>query len=75
MSPQNHEQVVSQAVDNRYQNAEKTKADVMTALHNYRGLSPRLDKFVFRSGTSRYLLCLEGTIPVTYKGMVWGVAI
>ncbi|KAK8752863.1 hypothetical protein OTU49_007993 [Cherax quadricarinatus] len=75
MSPQNHEQVVSQAVDNRYQNAEKTKADVMTALHNYRGLSPRLDKFVFRSGTSRYLLCLEGTIPVTYKGAVYNIPI
>ncbi|XP_071525420.1 tumor susceptibility gene 101 protein isoform X3 [Panulirus ornatus] len=75
MSPMNHEQVVSQAVANRYQNAEKTKMDVMTALHNYRGLSPKLDKFVFRSGTSRYLLCLEGTIPVTYKGAVYNIPI
>ncbi|XP_066984343.1 tumor susceptibility gene 101 protein isoform X8 [Macrobrachium rosenbergii] len=74
MSPQ-HEQVVSQAVANRYQNVDKTKRDVMTALHNYRGLSPKLDKFVFRSGTSRYLLCLEGTIPVTYKGAVYNIPV
>ncbi|XP_042214351.1 tumor susceptibility gene 101 protein-like isoform X2 [Homarus americanus] len=68
MSPQNHEQVVSQAVANRYQNAEKTKMDVLTALHNYRGLSPKLDKFVFNDGSDRELLNLDGTIPVRYKG-------
>ncbi|XP_050695886.1 tumor susceptibility gene 101 protein-like [Eriocheir sinensis] len=75
MSLQAHEQVVLQAVANRYQNADKTKLDVMTALHNYRGLVPKLDKFVFRSGTSRYLLCLDGTIPVTYKGSVYNIPV
>ncbi|XP_045623851.1 tumor susceptibility gene 101 protein isoform X2 [Procambarus clarkii] len=75
MSPQNHEQVVAQAVANRYQNAEKTKVDVMTALHNYRGLSPKLDKFVFNDGTDRELLNLDGTIPVRYKGAVYNIPI
>ncbi|KAG0727351.1 Tumor susceptibility 101 protein [Chionoecetes opilio] len=46
MSLQAHEQVVSQAVANRYQNGDKTKMDVMTALHNYRGLLPKMEKFV-----------------------------
>ncbi|KAG0727347.1 Tumor susceptibility 101 protein [Chionoecetes opilio] len=45
MSLQAHEQVVSQAVANRYQNGDKTKMDVMTALHNYRGLLPKMEKF------------------------------
>nr|XP_027217186.1 tumor susceptibility gene 101 protein-like isoform X5 [Penaeus vannamei] len=45
MSPQNHEQVVTQAVMNRYVNVEKTKRDVLTALQHYRGLGPKLDKF------------------------------
>ncbi|XP_068250029.1 tumor susceptibility gene 101 protein isoform X5 [Palaemon carinicauda] len=53
--------------DLKYQNVEKTKRDVMTALHNYRGLSPKLDKFVFNDGSDRELLNLEGTIPVRYK--------
>lgn len=75
MSPMNHEQVVSQAVANRYQNAEKTKMDVMTALHNYRGLSPKLDKFVFNDGSDSELLNLDGTIPVRYKGAVYNIPI
>ncbi|KAK7073913.1 hypothetical protein SK128_026677 [Halocaridina rubra] len=74
MSPQ-HEQVVSQAVANRYQNGDKTKRDVMTALHNYRGLSPKLDKFVFNDGSDRELLNLDGTIPVRYKGAVYNIPV
>lgn len=74
MSPQ-HEQVVSQAVANRYQNVDKTKRDVMTALHNYRGLSPKLDKFVFNDGSDRELLNLDGTIPVRYKGAVYNIPV
>lgn len=75
MAPNNHEHIVTQALANRYQNSDKTKRDVMTALHNYRGLGPKLDKFVFRSGNSRYLLCLDGTIPVTYKGATYNIPI
>ncbi|CAL4073531.1 unnamed protein product, partial [Meganyctiphanes norvegica] len=75
MAPTNHEHTVTQALANRYQNTEKTKRDVMTALHNYRGLAPKLDKFVFRSGNSRYLLCLDGTIPVTYKGATYNIPV
>uniref|UniRef100_A0A0P4VXH4 UEV domain-containing protein n=1 Tax=Scylla olivacea TaxID=85551 RepID=A0A0P4VXH4_SCYOL len=75
MSLQAHEQVVSQAVANRYQNADKTKMDVMTALHNYRGLVPKLEKFVFNDGIERELLNLAGTIPVRFKGSVYNIPV
>lgn len=75
MSLQAHEQVVSQAVANRYQNADKTKMDVMTALHHYRGLIPKLEKFVFNDGIERELLNLAGTIPVRFKGSVYNIPV
>lgn len=48
----------------QYQNAEKTKMDVMTALHNYRGLIPKLEKF----GESSQSLNDEDTcLPLIYS--------
>ncbi|KAK3865025.1 hypothetical protein Pcinc_029334 [Petrolisthes cinctipes] len=75
LSMHNQEQVVVQAMANRYQNADKTKTDVMTALLNYRGLAPKLDKFVFNDGIDRELLNLDGTIPVHYKGSTYNIPV
>ncbi|XP_076032755.1 tumor susceptibility gene 101 isoform X3 [Oratosquilla oratoria] len=58
-----------------YQNVDKTKRDALTTLKHYRGLSPKLDKFVFNDGSERELLNLEGTIPVRYKGATYNIPV
>ena len=50
-----------------------TKADVLAVLHHYKGLSPKLDEFMF--GRKRKLLHLVGTIPVPYKGLTYNIPI
>ncbi|KAF2352525.1 Steadiness box (SB) domain [Trinorchestia longiramus] len=61
------EQHVHQALANRYLHAAKTKTDSMNLLNQYRGLSAKLDRFVFNDGQSKMLLTLDGTIPVPFK--------
>ena len=50
-----------------------TKADVLAVLHHYKGLSPKLDEFMF--GRKWKLLHLVGTIPVPYKGLTYNIPI
>lgn len=73
--PGNAEQRVQQAIADRYQNVYKTKKDSMNLLNHYRGLSPKLDRFVFNDGQTKEMLTLDGTIPVPYKGSIYNIPI
>lgn len=71
---QNNESVVKSILDrSSYRNAEACKRDILAALHHYRGLQPKQQKYVFNDGRSRDLLVLEGTIPVPYKGSSYNI--
>ena len=56
------------SVQPAYRHPDLTKRDVLALLHHYKGLTPKLDKFMFNDGRERELLHLVGTIPVPYKG-------
>ena len=75
-SEQNNESVVKSILErSSYRNVESCKRDILAALHHYRGLQPRQQKYVFNDGRSRDLICLEGTIPVPYKGQSYNIPV
>lgn len=76
MAPSNHEATVQNYLGRAgYRNVGQAKRDIMSALTNYRGLAPKLEKFVFNDGRARDLICLRGTIPVTYRGSTYNIPI
>ena len=58
-----------------YRNPQNSKSEILNALHHYRGLQPKLEKYVFNDGRSRDLVCLEGTIPVPYRGSQYNIPV
>uniref|UniRef100_T1JPK6 UEV domain-containing protein n=1 Tax=Strigamia maritima TaxID=126957 RepID=T1JPK6_STRMM len=56
-----------------YRNPDLTKRDIMQAVVLYKGLSLKWDFFVFNNGEKKELLCLDGTIPVNYKGTTYNI--
>jgi len=54
---------------------EACKRDILAALHHYRGLQPKQEKYVFNDGRSRDLICLQGTIPVPYRGQSYNIPV
>ena len=73
---QNYESAVKSILDRAsYRNLENCKRDILAALHHYRGLQPKQQNYVFNDGRSRELICLEGTIPVPYRGSSYNIPI
>ena len=58
-----------------YRNQDLCKRDILGALHHYKGLQPKLEKYVFNDGRSRDLICLEGTIPVPYHANTYNIPV
>lgn len=75
-SDQNNESVVKSILErSSYRNVEACKRDILAALHHYRGLQPKQEKYVFNDGRSRDLICLQGTIPVPYRGQSYNIPV
>ena len=54
------------SVQPSYRHPDMTKRDVIALLHHY-PIMPKLEKYIFISGSEQELLHLNGTIPVPYK--------
>ena len=73
---QNYESVVKSILDRAsYRNSESCKREILAVLHHYRGLQPKQTSYAFNDGRSRDLLCLEGTIPVPYRGSSYNIPV
>lgn len=59
----------------KYQNPEVTRRDILNALSQYHGLCCKLETFAFSSGVQRELICLDGTIPVSYFGNTYNIPV
>ena len=58
-----------------YRSSDQAKRDIMGALHHYPGLKPKMEKYNFNDGRSKDLICLEGTIPVPYRGSMYNIPV
>lgn len=70
----NVEQYLSNSLA-KYHYPDQVKKDITNALRSYRGLSPKCAPFVFNDGTKKELFCLDGTIPVSYKGSTYNIPV
>ncbi|XP_013401998.1 tumor susceptibility gene 101 protein isoform X2 [Lingula anatina] len=59
----------------KYQYQHLAKRDILQALSHFKDLKPNVDSFVFNDGNRKELLCLEGTIPVTYRGTTFNIPV
>lgn len=59
----------------KYHYPDQVKKDVSNALQHYRNLSPTSATFVFNDGIKKELFCLDGTIPVSYKGNTYNIPV
>ncbi|KAI0210696.1 hypothetical protein LSAT2_004542 [Lamellibrachia satsuma] len=59
----------------KYQHPDIAKRDILNVFNSYKDLRPVLDAYVFNDGTRKELLCLDGTIPVPYKGNTYNIPI
>ena len=62
------EKIISKSINKaKYRHPSKCKAEILSTVKIYRGLSPQFESFVFDNGDIAQLLNLNGTIPVEYK--------
>jgi len=59
----------------KYQYPDLAKRDILNALGTYDNLQPRLDWFLFNTGARKELVCLDGTVPVNYRGNRYNIPV
>lgn len=59
----------------KYKHPEHTRQDVMNATKYFKALQPRLERYTFPTGVSKQLVCLDGTIPVTFRDASYNIPI
>ncbi|XP_038053847.1 tumor susceptibility gene 101 protein-like [Patiria miniata] len=58
-----------------YQKPAETERDVLQVFSNFKDVRPKMDTYTFNDGSRKTLLCVDGTIPVYYKGMSYNIPI
>ena len=58
-----------------FRHPNNVHADVLAVLHHCKGLSPKLEEFMFTYGSKTKLLQLVGTIPVSNEGLTYNIPI
>ncbi|PGH23064.1 hypothetical protein AJ80_02837 [Polytolypa hystricis UAMH7299] len=58
-----------------YYDPNRTYNDVANLLAQYQSFSPRTEVYTYENGTSALLLQIPGTLPVTFRGVVYGFPI
>ncbi|KAK6513335.1 hypothetical protein TWF281_004966 [Arthrobotrys megalospora] len=64
---------LSTVIAPKYYAANRTYTDTATLLHHYRSLAPKTDVYTYDDGRSDLLLCLHGTLPVSFRGAVYNI--
>lgn len=72
---QSSQQIQQILQDCRYIQIPVAKADAANVISHYSDLKPNRELFSFNNGTQKYLLCLSGTVPVSYRGTVYNIPV
>lgn len=59
----------------KYTHSEHTRKDVVNVIKNFKTLQPRLERYTFPNGVSKELICLDGTIPVSFRDATYNIPI
>uniref|UniRef100_A0A8C1JEU5 Tumor susceptibility 101b n=1 Tax=Cyprinus carpio TaxID=7962 RepID=A0A8C1JEU5_CYPCA len=58
-----------------YKYRDLTARDITNATSHYKDIKPVMDNYVFNDGSTKELLSLTGTVPVSYRGNVYNIPI
>lgn len=59
----------------KYKHLDHTRQDIMNAIKYFKALHPRLERYTFPTGVSKELICLDGTIPVTFRDVSYNIPV
>ncbi|KAH3738023.1 hypothetical protein DPMN_044628 [Dreissena polymorpha] len=59
----------------KYKHPDVAKFDILNAITIFGDLVPKYDEFGFEDGSTKMLVLLDGTIPVTYQGKGYNIPI
>uniref|UniRef100_A0A8C6T2E9 UEV domain-containing protein n=1 Tax=Neogobius melanostomus TaxID=47308 RepID=A0A8C6T2E9_9GOBI len=54
--------------EGQYKYRDLTVREITNVISQYKDLKPVMDAYVFNDGSSRDLMSLTGTVPVSYRG-------
>uniref|UniRef100_A0A4W4HKG1 UEV domain-containing protein n=1 Tax=Electrophorus electricus TaxID=8005 RepID=A0A4W4HKG1_ELEEL len=59
----------------QYKYRDLTVREITNVILQYKDLKPLMDAYVFNDGSSRELMSLTGTVPVSYRGNVYNIPV
>ncbi|KAG7265513.1 hypothetical protein CRUP_006657 [Coryphaenoides rupestris] len=59
----------------QYRYKEMTVREITNVITQYKDLKPVMDSYVFNDGSTRELMSLTGTVPVSYRGNVYNIPV
>ncbi|XP_065055882.1 tumor susceptibility gene 101 protein-like [Rhopilema esculentum] len=68
-------QLKSALRDCGYEHCSEVEREILEVLASFKGLSIIVDTYVSNIGDEKQMICLDGTIPVQYKGQFYNVPI
>lgn len=67
--------VVRMLAQTRYRHQDKAKAQIVSAMRQYRNLVAQQELYTFPNGVSQEMVVLSGTIPVSYKRSTYNIPV
>uniref|UniRef100_A0A8P4KPD2 Tumor susceptibility 101a n=1 Tax=Dicentrarchus labrax TaxID=13489 RepID=A0A8P4KPD2_DICLA len=59
----------------QYKYRDLTVREITNVISQYKDLKPLMDAYVFNDGSTRDLMSLTGTVPVSYRGNVYNIPV
>ncbi|KAJ8657386.1 hypothetical protein O0I10_006941 [Lichtheimia ornata] len=64
-----------QTVLQSYKEPDRTFRDVDAVLEMYSSLKPKMDTYTYNDGHTQLLLCVHGTVPITYRSIPYYIPV
>lgn len=67
--------VVRLLAQSKYRYQDQAKAQILSAMKQYRNLAPQQEIYTYPNGVSQEMVVLSGTIPVSYKRSTYNIPV
>ncbi|KAJ8417690.1 hypothetical protein AAFF_G00225330 [Aldrovandia affinis] len=69
------EGALKKMLSKQYKYRDLTVREITNVISQYKDLKPVMDAYVFNDGSSRDLMSLTGTVPVSYRGSIYNIPV
>ncbi|KAG9336993.1 hypothetical protein JZ751_029909 [Albula glossodonta] len=70
-----NEGALKKMLSKQYKYRDLTVREIISVIAQYKDLKPVMDAYVFNDGSTRDLMSLTGTVPVSYRGNVYNIPV